>query len=279
MSTESSQLQKPTAPVHTAPSIVSACRTALFYLVLVIITIAWAVPALIIGPCLPLRRRNFFIARTYSHMVIYACRWICGIRWNIKGLEHLPNPDQQQGLVLLSKHQSTWETLFLPTILSPHVQVVKKELSYLPIFGWVYNLIHPIFIDRSQKTNALKQVITQGSDRLNKGLHVLVFPEGTRVPPGKRKTFSKGGAMLASKTAAPTLFIAHNSGEFWPNDHWVKKAGVISVVISPVLNTEGVSTKAINDQSERWINAEVERVSDVKFSGDMVEAQTSGKRF
>lgn len=252
-------------------------RTLVFYTALATITLLWFLPSLLAGLLLPLKARNIVIMVCYCRMVMWAARLICGLRWEISGLEHLPRDNR--GYVLLSKHQSSWETFFLPTLIAPHVQVVKRELSYLPIFGWTLKLIHPIFIDRSQKTNALKQVLTQGADRLGSGIHVLVFPEGTRVPPGKRKVFSKGGAMLATKTGAPVLAIAHNSGEHWPNHSWIKRPGTIRVVISPVFETAGLSTAELNEQTERWINEQVDRVSATPFQGEYSEAESSGKRF
>ena len=270
MSSLSSSASAPLNPLH-------ALRTVLFYITLALITLLWFPPSLLAGLFLPLKVRNRVIMVVYCHMVMWAARLICGLRWQVQGLENVPQDGR--GYVLLSKHQSSWETFFLPLILAPHVQVVKRELAYLPVFGWALNMIQPIFIDRSQKTNALKQVLTQGADRLGKGIHVLVFPEGTRVPPGKRKVFSKGGAMLASKTGAPVLAVAHNSGEHWPNNSWIKRPGTIQVVISPVIETTGLSTAELNEQTERWINEQVDRVSATPFQGEYSEAENSGKRF
>lgn len=252
-------------------------RTLVFYLWLTTFTIAWCLVCFVVGIFLPLKARNYFVLVFYCQVALWSARLICGITWKIKGLENVPQDGR--GYVLLSKHQSTWETFFLPTVIAPHVQVVKKELLYLPFFGWALNLIHPIFIDRNQKTNALKQVIQQGTERLHDGIHVLVFPEGTRIPPGKRKDFSKGGAMLAGKAKAPVLAIAHNSGEYWPNDHWVKRPGTINVVISPVIETSELTTAEINAWSEEWINSEVDRISANTFDGEKVAAENSGKRF
>ncbi len=259
------------------PSALHALRSLLFYLALILITCIWALPSFTLGLFLPLKVRNFFIMGIYCRLVMWAAKWIAGLRWQVEGSENIPQDGR--GYVLLSKHQSTWETFFLPLILAPHVQVVKKELMYLPVFGWALNLIHPIFIDRSKKANALKQVVQQGGERLRAGIHVLVFPEGTRVAPGKRKAFSKGGAMLATKNTAPVVAVAHNSGEYWPNHHWVKRPGTIRVVISPVIENEGQSTAALNQHVEDWINNQVDRISQQPFSGEYVDTENSGKRF
>jgi len=252
-------------------------RTLVFYVLLALITLLWFIPSFTIGLFLPLKARNYFVMGVPCRAAIFCLRWICGIRVEIEGRENIPQ--DERGYVLLSKHQSTWETFFLPTLIAPHVQVVKKELFYLPLFGWMLNLIHPIFIDRSKRTGAMKQVLSQGAERISNGIHVLVFPEGTRIPPGKRKSFSKGGAMLATKAGTEVIAIAHNSGEFWPNNSWVKRPGTIHVVISKPFPSEGHTTAELNDLTEQWINEQTDRVSSVKFSGELVESDTSGKRF
>ena len=265
---------------HTSASRTAASwyiRTLLFYLVLALITLVWFIPSFTIGLLLPLKMRNFFVMGIPCRAAMFALRWICGIRVEVEGRENIPRDGR--GYVLLSKHQSTWETFFLPTLITPHVQVMKKELFYLPLFGWMLNLIHPIFIDRSKRTGAMKQVLTQGADRLAHGIHVLVFPEGTRIPPGKRKAFSKGGAMLATKAGADVIAIAHNSGELWPNNRWVKRPGTIRLIISPVMRSADMTTAELSEQSERWINEQTDRISGIRFSGELVDKDTSGKRF
>ena len=253
-------------------------RTTFFYAWLTLVTLIWFIPSFTIGIFLPLKARNYFVMVIPCQITIWGLRLLCGIRCEVEGREHIPHDGR--GYVLLSKHQSTWETFFLPTLIAPHVQVVKKELFYLPLFGWMLNLIHPIFIDRTHRTSALKQVISQGSDRLHSGIHVLVFPEGTRVAPGKRKTFSKGGAMLATKAGAPVLAIAHNSGECWPNDSWVKRPGTIRLVISaPVEPDAELTTAELSTLTENWINTQVDRISETPFTGELVAADSSGKRF
>ncbi|UXD85936.1 lysophospholipid acyltransferase family protein [Thalassolituus hydrocarboniclasticus] len=252
-------------------------RSIIFYGWLALLTFVWFIPSFVIGIFLPLKARNYFIMVFYCHIVVWSARLICGVKWRVEGRENIPADGR--GYVLLSKHQSTWETFFIPTLIAPHVQVVKRELLYLPFFGWALKMIHPIFIDRTHKTNALKQVLTQGADRLNNGIHVLVFPEGTRVSPGKRKAFSKGGAMLATKSQAPVIAIAHNSGEHWPNDNWVKRPGTINLVISPVMETTDLSTAQLSELSESWINNRVDEISARPFDGEMVDADSSGKRF
>lgn len=254
-----------------------ALRSGIFYLFWVFITFVWFIPSLFVAFFLPLKARHFVIGALYSRIVIWSARLICGIKWHVVGQENLPT--NQQGYVVLSKHQSTWETFFLVTLLYPQVPVVKAELAYLPVFGWILKLVQPIWINRNKKTNALKQVVEQGKERLKRGISIMIFPEGTRVEPGKRKVFSKGGALLATSAKAPVIAVAHNSGEFWSNRQWVKKPGTVKVVISPVINTEDITTKQLNSQVESWINEQVDRISIVPFNGEYSMAQSSGKRF
>lgn len=255
---------------------VAAVRTLIFYVVLASLTLLWLLPSSLGYLLLPIKPRNYLLLVAYCHCVSWAARLLCGIRWQVTGLEHF---QKERTYVLISKHQSSWETFFLPTILAPHVQVVKRELFFLPFFGWQLKMIEPIFIDRRHKSNALKQVLTQGKERLEQGINVLIFPEGTRVKPGLRKEFSKGGAMLASKVGAPVLAIAHNSGECWPNDGWIKYPGKVQVVISPVFEAQQMDTQSLNERTEQWINEQVDRISSSPFSGEYSQAQSSGKRF
>lgn len=266
-----------TSMIHQPPKLSHKLRSLVFYVWLSASTIIWIIPSLIIAPLLSLKHRNYFVMTCYCSIVIFGLRWICGIRCVVEGRENIPNDGR--GHVILSKHQSTWETFMLPLLIAPHVQVVKKELAYLPFFGWGLQLIRPIFIDRSKKSNALKQVIQQGGERLDDGIHVLVFPEGSRIAAGKRKAFSKGGVMLATKTKAPAVMVAHNSGEHWPNTSWVKRPGTIRMVISPVLETADMTTAQLTETVENWVNEQVDRISETPFSGEYVEADTSGKRF
>lgn len=271
-----------TNPSSTSPSSANSpfdkIRSIIFYLWLAIVTSLWFVGSLPFALFADIRTRNYIVMVYYCRLVLFGLRWICGIRCEIEGTENIPT-NTSEGVVILSNHQSTWETMMLPTVIAPHVQVVKKELSYLPFFGWGLQLIQPIFIDRSKKTNALKQVMQQGADRLKRGVHVLVFPEGSRIPVGKRKQFSKSGAMLATRTGAPVIPVAHNAGESWPTTNWVKRPGVIRLVIGAPIDPADMKTAELNQQVEQWINEQVERISATPFSGEYVDADTSGKRF
>ena len=175
---------------------------------------------------------------------------ICGLDFQVDGLENIPS----NNTIVLSKHQSAWETIALRCILPPEqTWVLKQELMWIPIFGWALAAAQPIAIDRKSGRRAAGQIIEQGSKRLKQGRTVVIFPEGTRVAPGNRKKYGIGGGLLAEKTGYPVLPIAHNAGVFWRRRGIKKFPGTIQVVIGPVINTNGLSAIEINKRAEQWI--------------------------
>ena len=158
--------------------------------------------------------------------------------------------------MILAKHQSTWETFFLSAYFQPLSQVLKKELLRVPFFGWAMAMLKPIAINRDNPKQALKQLASQGAERLEQNCWVLIFPEGTRIPVGNIGKFSRGGASLAANAGLPVLPIAHNAGMFWPKAGWAKKPGTIDVVIGQPMYAEGEGPRAIAELNQRafeWI--------------------------
>lgn len=198
-----------------------------------------------------------FVSRKFlQRFTVSACRlsvwWIrvsCGVRYELIGVEHIPTVP----CVILSKHQSAWETLFLQGYFSPASTVAKRELLRIPFFGWGMWLMDPIAINRTQRAGALKEVIRQGTERLRAGNNVIIFPEGTRMLPGVQGEYSAGGAMLAAKAGVPILPVALNSGNCWPRSTLIKRPGVIRVVFGEPLATAGVSARLLNEQVIAWI--------------------------
>lgn len=233
---------------------INAGRSVVFYLILAVLSLLWCVPSLLIGPWLPYRIRYRMIAVGWCRTSLFLARWILGLRYRVRGLENIP----QQPCVILAKHQSAWETFFLSSRFHPLSQVLKQELLNIPVFGWALRMIKPIAIDRSRPKQALKQVAEQGHELLGRGNWLLIFPEGTRVPPGQIGKFSRSGASLAARTGLPVLPIAHNAGQFWPKFDWRKTPGTIEVVIGPPLMAEGDDSAAIADLNQRaflWVAA------------------------
>jgi len=188
---------------------------------------------------------------------LWLLRVLCNLKYEIKGQENLP----QGGTVILSKHQSAWETMALRHILPPEqAWVLKRELLWVPFFGWALALVEPIAINRKAGTKSVKQVIRQGLEQLEKGRNVILFPEGTRVAPGTRKKYSVGGALLAHKAGVPVVPIAHNAGSFWRRRGIKKYPGTIQLIVGEPITTENKSTAEINAAVETWIEAQMEKL-------------------
>ena len=237
-------------------SILVVLRSTLYGLLQIIITPLYFVIILASFPLSPLSR--YRITSGWAHLMLFLLRVICGIRYRVIGAEHIP---QTPGIVL-SKHQSAWETLAFQEIFPPQVWVLKKELLLVPFFGWGLAMTSPIAIDRSSKKAALKQIVSQGKDRLKKGFWIVVFPEGTRIAPGKKGRYGIGGAWLATHTGAPVVPVAHNAGRFWGKNALIKLPGTITVSIGAPIDPTGMEPGDLNARVESWIEAEVARIDD-----------------
>lgn len=234
-------------------SVLMPLRVILFYLLLAASAGIWGLVMLIVAPFLPYRWRFTLIVGWWSRLAIWLSKYLVGIRYEVIGAENIP---AQPG-VILANHQSTWETFFLQQIFRPQTQLIKKELLYVPLFGWAFALAKPIAIDRSKGRDSLKQLAAVGGQRLKDGIWILVFPEGTRVLPGAPIKFSRGGTALACANQAPVVPVAHNAGEFWPKHGWGKKPGTVTVMIGPALYPKGSDPRSIvelNKRAEEWVN-------------------------
>lgn len=189
--------------------------------------------------------------------MLFMLRTICGLHYRVIGQENIPDCPS----IILSKHQSAWETLALQQIFPPQVWVLKKELLRIPFFGWGLAMTNPIAIDRSAGKAALEQIVEQGRERLRQKFWIVVFPEGTRVPPGSKGKYRIGGAWLAAHTGASIVPVAHNAGEFWGKNSFVKNPGVITVSVGKPINPDGIEPAVLIAQVEAWIEAETQRIS------------------
>ncbi|MBZ9558893.1 MULTISPECIES: lysophospholipid acyltransferase family protein [Modicisalibacter] len=236
----------------------NALRSVVFYIGYFLAILVFGVIALPIAPLLPLAGRYRFL-NLYNHFIVVWFAWTCGVRYTVEGRENVP----EGPVVVLANHQCEWETLFLQILKPPVCTVLKQELLRLPLFGWALRLLHPIALDRSRPARAMKQVLTQGTQRLRDGLSVLIFPEGTRVDPGQRRRYNKSGAVIACRAGVPVLPVAHNAGERWPGRHWVKNPGRLSVIVGPPIATEGRTPEAVLVDVEQWIEARLAEISEV----------------
>jgi 1-acyl-sn-glycerol-3-phosphate acyltransferase len=226
-------------------------RAALFYVGYTAITIVWGSLGTLIGWALPYRARFLFIVGAWTRLCLWWLRLTCGIRHEIEGLERVPN----KACIVLSRHESTWETLFLQTVFAPQATLIKRELLWIPFFGWAFRTLRPIAIDRRDGRKALRDLLREGKERLDHGVWVVLFPEGTRVPPHERGRFQPGGAALAAATGAPILLVAHNAGSFWPAHAFRKSPGTIRAIVSEPIETSGLSTKQIQQLATERLDA------------------------
>lgn len=229
-------------------------RSCAFTLGLILSTVIYAPLTLLTFPFNYLRRYRFI--SQWSRFNLWWLKTTCGLRHEIRGAENIPN----QPAVVLVKHQSAWETLALHGLFVPQVWVIKRELLWIPFFGWGLAMLRPIAIDRLAGHRAVREVVAQGRNRLESGCSVIIFPEGTRVAPGERKPYLPGGALLAKRSGYPIVPIAHNAGQFWPRRSFIKRPGVISLVIGPAIHAAGREVSEINQLAEEWIEDQVERL-------------------
>jgi 1-acyl-sn-glycerol-3-phosphate acyltransferase len=231
-------------------------RSLLFVSLMTVTAILWSFICFMAAP-LPYNKR-YFITSRWNVFNIWAAKVICGIRYQIKGFENLPDAP----VILLSKHQSAWETIFLLCSMGrPLVYVFKKELMWVPFFGWALGLMRMIPIDRSKGKDAFKQVVETGKLRLADGQWIIMFPEGTRIAVGKKGKYKSGGTRLAIETGAFVVPIAHNSGECWPKNSFLKLPGLITVSIGKPIPSTGETPDSLMRQVESWIEGEMRVIS------------------
>jgi 1-acyl-sn-glycerol-3-phosphate acyltransferase len=236
-------------------------RSLLFTMFLFLSTPVFALAVVLLGP--------------FGHRVCYpaAVGWavanlwvldkLCGLRFEVEGAENIP----PEPCVLYWKHESVFETMAGALIFPPQTWVIKRELMWLPFFGWGMAFMRPIAINRSAGRSAVKQVMTQGQERLAEGLNVVIYPEGTRVLPGHARRFGISGAALARAAGRPLIPVAHNAGDFWPRRSFLKRPGTIRVVIGAPIDTTGLSNEEITARGRDWIANTIERISPGRSAG------------
>jgi 1-acyl-sn-glycerol-3-phosphate acyltransferase len=226
-------------------------RSLLFYIGQIISTILIAPIGIIAFP-LDFKKRYYLITR-WAVFNLWWLKICCNVTYEIKGKDNIP----RKPCIVMSKHQSAFETLALQQIFIPQVWILKKELLQIPIYGWGLASMQPIAINRDSTIKSFRQIADQGCERLQKGYWVIIFPEGTRVAPNKKKKYLPGGGMLAEKSGAQVVPVAHNAGRLWPRNSMIKKPGLITIKIGPVIKSENKSAKVITDEVENWIEKEI----------------------
>lgn len=230
-------------------------RSSVFSLLMLIATIVHSFICLAAFP-FPLRYR-YKLVTVYTSAILWLLKIICHIDYQIEGLENIPK--NRSGIVL-SKHQSTWETFFLQGLFHQAAIILKRELLWVPFFGWGLATIDPIAINRSDASSAMNQIINKGRKCLAAGRWILVFPEGTRISPGQAGKYRIGGARLATATGYPIIPVAHNAGHFWPKRSFIKTPGTIRVVMGPLIETKDRSAEDVLAQARNWIEGTMKKL-------------------
>ena len=230
-------------------------RSTLFLITYTLLTIIYTLP-MVCSAIAPLKWR-YRMLKMYLYKTSCLLKWCCGLSYRVQGIENLPASPS----IVFAKHQSTWETLSLQLFLPSAVYVAKRELLWIPFFGWGMSVLRFITIDRSRGSKAMTQLIEQAKDRLAKGMWIVIFPEGTRQSVGAPPNYKKGGAAIAARTGAPVVPMALNSGEFWPKHSLIKWPGEITVSIGPAIDTQGQKADAVMAQAQQWIEKETLKIS------------------
>ena len=234
-------------------------RGWLFSGLLVFNTLAGSLWAVALWP-LPHRFRYFFAVRCWAVANLWLLRVICGVDWDVRGAHRLP----ARPSVVLMKHSSAFDIIVQAVLFPRQVWLLKRELLFVPIFGWALAAVGCVGVDRARGARAVRGVVRACRDRIDRGLWVMVFPEGTRVAPGERGHYAPGGAMIAAAARCPVVPVAHDAGDHWPRRSAAKRPGTIRIAIGPPLDTRGVGARDLTRKAEAWIEAEVEKIRDFK---------------
>lgn len=227
-------------------------RSLIFYCGYVPATIVLSTLFITLFPVLPEKGR-YHLSAFWCRVILFWLRITCGVRYQIKGRQHL-NDD---AVVILANHQSSWETLLFYQLKYPLAPILKKELLRIPFWGWALRLMKPIAIDRSKPRLAGKSLLEQGVRRLKQGYSIIIFPEGTRSPAGRIKAFSRGGAKLALAANTPILPVALNAGKCWPPHQFRKFPGLITVQFGALVSPSGHDADSLTTEVESWIRETV----------------------
>lgn len=231
-------------------------RSLVFTTLLFLTTLAFGVVVLV-AALLPLSiEQRYVIPRNWGLFLTWLAKVICGIDYVIEGRENLPSVP----FVSLWKHSSAWETLAQMFVVPPASWLLKREVLWIPVVGWAVKTYNPIAIDRSAGHSAVNQVVRQGSERLAAGMGVIVYPEGTRMPPGQTRKYGVSGALLAVETGAPIVPIAHNSGYLWKRRSLLKHPGTIYVVIGKPIDPRGLDAREVNERAQQWIESTIAEI-------------------
>lgn len=239
--------------------LINLLRAILHTLFMAVTVVPWALAVLVAAPFLN-STQIYWMCAGWLKLAVNSGKLILGIRNHIIGFENLPVGTTAPAVLLL-KHQSTWETFCMPALMPhPLAYVFKKELLYVPFFGWAMGRMDMIHIDRSKRAQAFNKVVEQGQRLLNQGTWVIMFPEGTRIPRGQKGQYKSGGTRLAVETGAPVIPIAVTSAKCWPRKAFIKKPGMVEFSIGKPIPSQGREPDELMREVEAWIEAEMRRL-------------------
>lgn len=228
-------------------------RSLGFYAGYAVSVVLYSVFMLTVASVLPYSRR-YPLLIGWNRFTLYWARIACGIRYRVSGRENLPD----RPCVVIANHQSSWETILLPTLFPQMCTLLKRELLKIPFFGWSLKLMRPIAIDRDNPRAALRQMMEQGAERIEAGCSVLIFPQGTRVEHGAPLRFARGAAQLAIRSGADIVCVAHDAGRCWPPRRLTKRPGIVNVVVSPPFATAGADAAELTEKARSWIQQQLD---------------------
>jgi 1-acyl-sn-glycerol-3-phosphate acyltransferase len=239
---------------------------SLFHMLFMAVTVVpWALAVLIAAPFMN-STRIYWMCAGWLRLAVWGGQWILGIRNHVIGYENLPL-ERTAPAVLLVKHQSTWETFCMPALMPhPLAYVFKKELLYVPFFGWAMSRMDMIHIDRSKRNQAFNRVVEQGQRLLDQGTWVIMFPEGTRIERGQQGQYKTGGTRLAVATGAPVIPVAVTSAKCWPRKALIKRPGTVEFSIGKPIPSVGRDSDELMREVEAWIEAEMRRLDPTAYA-------------
>lgn len=232
-------------------------RSFLFILGYALSAVVWGSISCVIGWFFPYRLRFWIVIVLWVKSVLWWLKVTCNVRIRVQGMENIPKAP----CVVLCNHQSTLETLFLQSIIMPITTVIKRRLLYIPFFGWAYFLLNPISIRRDNPRAALQEVMKQGKKRLESGVSVLIFPEGTRLQASELSPFYRSGSGLALAAEVPVLPVVHNSATVWPGGRFLKYPGEVQFSFGSPISSKGHTSKSLIEEARIWMNAEFKKLT------------------
>nr|VFK13873.1 MAG: 1-acyl-sn-glycerol-3-phosphate acyltransferase [Candidatus Kentron sp. LPFa] len=230
-------------------------RSAIFSSIQILSTMVYGTLCLVFAWLAPFPARHRFVT-FWVRFNLWCLAKVCALDYQVEGKENIP----ETAGVILSRHESAWETLALQAVFAPQIWVLKRELLWIPFLGWGLMAVEPITLDRGAGVRALGKLVREGCERVKAGIWVIIFPEGTRVAPGETKPYQSGGAMLAKRAGCCILPVAHNAGDFWARRSFIKRPGTIRVVIGPAIESRDRGVAEMNALAREWIEDAMGRI-------------------